>query len=596
MTDDRDPRLHWGPEGEPRSGRFGDIYFSADDGLAETRTVFLEGCGLPDAWAGRRRFVVGELGFGSGLNIAALLTLWRDTRAEGARLNIFSVEAFPLSAGEARRALAAWPEVAPAAEALLAAWPDGAAGRHRLDLPAFGAVLDLHVGSVEAALDQWSGRADAWFLDGFSPALNPEMWSETVLDGVAARSAPGARLATFTVAGHVRRGLAARGFLVEKRPGHGRKRERLEARLASPAAADARPSVTAVVGAGAAGAAVARALVAEGLRVVVVDPEDGTEASGFPLALVTPRLDVGDAAVAAFHVQALRRAGVLYAEAEGVVAVEGVLQLEASTRDARRFDRVAGQAWWSVDAMKRLDAAATAAVTGEETGSGGLWMKEALAVRPIRLRDAFLAGAERIRARVDRLERAGDAWRLLDAAGALLVEAEQVVLAGGWAGAALWPDGAPLSPVRGQAEWGEGSGSRFACAWGGYAVSDGSVALFGATHDRDEIATDVRPADRARNLRTLSSRLPRHAARMKPETLRSRAAVRATTPDSLPLAGRVQEGLFVLGGLGSRGFCTAPLLGEHLAAEIAGAPSPLCRDHLRLVDPLRFEGKALRRG
>src|SRR3989344_7313769 len=229
-TGDTAPHLTWTDDDEPRSGRFGDVYFSRDDGLAETRAVCLEGCGLPDAWAGRRHFTVAELGFGTGLNIAARLDLWRRPRPEGGRLHVFSIEGFPLTADEARRALGAWPELAKAARALIEAWPERTPGFHRVDLPGFHAVLDVAVGDVDWALDQWSGAADAWFLDGFSPALNPGMWSETGMDRIAARSAPGARAATFTVAGAVRRGLSERGFVVEKKPGHGRKRERLEER------------------------------------------------------------------------------------------------------------------------------------------------------------------------------------------------------------------------------------------------------------------------------------------------------------------------------------------------------------------------------
>ncbi|MBW8302517.1 MAG: tRNA (5-methylaminomethyl-2-thiouridine)(34)-methyltransferase MnmD, partial [Brevundimonas sp.] len=269
MTDDRSPRLVWTEDGAPRSGRFGDIYFSREDGLAETRAVFLAGCGLPEAWRGRRRFTVAELGFGTGLNIAALLDLWRREGPPEGRLHIFSIEGFPLERDEAARALSAWPELADAAGALLDAWPAPTPGFHRMDLAGFNATLDLAVGDAVGALAQWSGRADAWFLDGFAPATNPEMWSDPVLDGVAARSAPGARVATFTVAGAVPRGLSERGFVVEKRPGHGRKRERLEARLPGPPPTDRAPSV-AIVGAGIAGAALARAFAPIGAACTVV--------------------------------------------------------------------------------------------------------------------------------------------------------------------------------------------------------------------------------------------------------------------------------------------------------------------------------------
>jgi tRNA 5-methylaminomethyl-2-thiouridine biosynthesis bifunctional protein len=588
VTYDTDPRLDWSLEGEPRSGRFGDVYFSKDDGLAESRAVFLAGCGLPQAWAGRRRFVVGELGFGTGLNIASLLTLWRETRPEGGRLNVFSIEAYPLSRDEARRALAAWPEIAPAAEALLAAWPLATPGFHRLDLPDFDAVVDLFVGDVEDALEQWAGRADAWFLDGFSPALNPAMWSDAVLDGIAARSSSDARLATFTVAGHVRRGLAARGFAVDKRPGHGRKRERLEARRLEPATDQADPGRVVILGAGVAGAALAWALSAEGAAPIVIDADDGSGASGFPLALVTPRLDVGDTAIAGLHAQALERAGVLYRAIPEAVAVEGVLQLEAMSRDVRRFDRIAEQALWPAGMMRRLDAAAAATALGEEVATGGLAMDAALAVRPRRVRDAFLAGTDRITARAAQIARGDGCWRLLDAAGDTVAEAEVLILSGGWSGAGLWPS-APLTPVRGQADWVQTPTAPVAAAWGGYAIADGAQLLFGATHDRGDTATEARAEDTARNLQTLRSRLPVLARDIdNAGTVSSRAAVRATTPDRLPLAGRVDEGLFVLGGLGSRGFCVAPLLAEHVAALVMGAPSPLARDHAGRVDPLRF--------
>src|SRR5690606_483110 len=179
-------------------------------------------------------FTVAELGFGTGLNIAALLDLWRREGPPEGRLHVFSVEGFPPARDEAARALALFPDVKEAADALLDVWPGPTPGVHRLDLPAFNTVIDLAVGEVGQVLSHWSGQADAWFLDGFAPSTNPEMWSDAVLNLIAARSAPGARAATFTVAGVVRRGLAGRGFTVEKRPGHGRKRERLEARLPGP--------------------------------------------------------------------------------------------------------------------------------------------------------------------------------------------------------------------------------------------------------------------------------------------------------------------------------------------------------------------------
>ncbi len=146
-------------------------------------------------------------------------TCWQRTAPPTAHLHIFSIEGYPLRADEARRALAAWPELEKVTTALLDAWPDATPGFHRIDLPACRATLDLAVGEVGWALDAWSGRADAWFLDGFSPATNPDMWSPAVLDAIAARSAPGARLATFTVAGSCPSGPDRTGVRGRQMPG-----------------------------------------------------------------------------------------------------------------------------------------------------------------------------------------------------------------------------------------------------------------------------------------------------------------------------------------------------------------------------------------
>ncbi|MDB5462445.1 MAG: hypothetical protein JWP23_834, partial [Phenylobacterium sp.] len=284
-TDSQGP-LAWSDDGQPRSRLYGDVYFSAEDGLAEARAVFLQGCGLPDAWRGRRRFVVGELGFGTGLNVLALIDLWTRAGPPQGRLHIFSVEAHPIAAKDARRALGRWPELTELTARLIAHWPGQARGLHRLEFPDLGVILDVAVAEVAGALEAWSGHADAWFLDGFAPARNPAMWREEVLALVAGRSAPGAVAATFTVAGAVRRGLAAAGFTVEKQPGFGRKRERLAARLPGMGSDPVAARRVAIVGAGIAGAAAARAVRALGGEALVFDAEArGAGASGNPAAL-----------------------------------------------------------------------------------------------------------------------------------------------------------------------------------------------------------------------------------------------------------------------------------------------------------------------
>jgi tRNA 5-methylaminomethyl-2-thiouridine biosynthesis bifunctional protein len=589
--------LSWTDDGRPRSSRFDDIYF-APEGLDEARTVFLAGCGLPEAWTGRCRFTVAELGFGTGLNILALLQLWRETRPAGGRLHIFSVEAFPLSPDQARAALAGFPEVAALAKPLLARWPGSARGFARTEWPELGAVLDVATGEVADALSNWTGAANAWFLDGFAPSRNPEMWRPEVLDLVRERSAPGARIATFTVAGAVRRGLAERGFTVTRAAGHGRKKERLEARFPGSAAQDrARPRI-AVVGAGIAGASLARAFGRLGEACVVIDPEPGSGASGNPVALVSPRLDAGGGTTARLYAQAYARAVTLYADdAPEAVRAQGALRLASGPKDPARFRVIADQDIHHEAAFTALDPAQASDRFGAAC-SDGLWMADALTVAPCAILDRWLTGAQRVRATVGGLERRDGVWRVLDGSGGLIAEADFVVLAAG-VDTGRWAFPELLEPVRGQVSWtNRVNPPGSPASWGGYLLPlPAGGVLFGATHERGVTDADVRVEDDARNLATLAERLPELAAAAVEGPLSARASLRAATPDRLPLAGASADtpGLFVLSGLGGRGFTTAPLLAEHVAALSMSAPSPLPRDLAAVVDPARFEARTRRR-
>jgi tRNA 5-methylaminomethyl-2-thiouridine biosynthesis bifunctional protein len=588
--------LVWNDQGQPRSRLYGDIYFSAQDGLAETRAVFLQGCGLPQGWAGRSRFTVGELGFGCGLNILALLDLWRREAPAGGHLHIFSVEAHPLSRAEATRALASWPELAPLADVLLARWPGQARGVHRLEFPELAATLDVTVAEVGEALADWSGCADAWFLDGFSPALNPAMWRDEVLALVAQRSAPGARAATYTIAGQVRRGLAAAGFEVTRQPGFGRKRERLEAVLpgVAPAAATARR--VAIVGAGIAGAGAARAVRALGGDVILVDAlAPGAGGSGNPAALVTPRLDAGLGPPARLFAEAFRRAIHLYEEIPGAILARGVLQLALAARDPGRFATVAGCDLFEPGTLTVLSSEATTARLGH-VAPESLDQTCALLVDPRPILDAW--AGQVVASEVALIARDGEAWVLSDAAGGEITRADAVILAAGLATADL-ADAAPLTAVRGQLSWApRAPGGLPPVAWGGYAASSPMGLMFGATHDRGDQGLEVREEDHRRNLATLAGALPQVATRLAGQPLQGRASIRATTGDRLPLAGaapEAPEGLYLLAGFGSRGFSLAPLLAEHVAALALGAPSPLAARLAALVDPARFRRRAERR-
>jgi tRNA U34 5-methylaminomethyl-2-thiouridine-forming methyltransferase MnmC len=208
------PDLDWRDGVIPVSIRFDDPYFSLAGGLRETRHVFLAGNDLPARFC--PGFHVAELGFGTGLNMLAALIAWREAGV-GGPLRYTSFEAFPITADQARRALAAFPEALAVAEPLSGQWDSGVIRTGDLQ-------ARVIFGDARTTLPAWDGQADAWFLDGFSPAKNPELWSDDLMVAVARHTAPGGTFATYTAAGHVRRALADAGFKVERRPGFGTKR------------------------------------------------------------------------------------------------------------------------------------------------------------------------------------------------------------------------------------------------------------------------------------------------------------------------------------------------------------------------------------
>lgn len=514
-----DPGLYFAEDGAPRSERFGDIYYSLQDGLAESRAVFLDGCGLPDGWRGRRGFTVLELGFGTGLNIAAVLKLWAETRASGAHLALFSVEDFLMARDEAARALAAWPELAPFAEALLAQWPKARRGFARFDFPQWGASMTLALMDVREALAQWDGRADALFLDGFSPALNPDMWAEDVMQALADHAAPGARLATFTVAGAVRRGLQAAGFQVRKMPGFGRKRERLEADFPGHAQDARPPRRIAIIGAGIAGACLSWQARAQGLEADVFSAGEG--ASGNPAALVTPRLDAGNPAVSTLFADAFAYATEFYRRlCPDAIVSTGVDHAGLQPRDAARFAKILAQ-----DVFARSDLTPFQAGEAPDLPDlSGLRLNAALCVRPTLITQALLAGQPVTAQTVTGWRRDGENLTLRTEAGEY-AGYDAVVLACG-AGLFDLGQGDDLRPVRGQVEYAQEHAPQRAASWGGYVAPLEGGFVFGATHDRDDRDADARDEDRQRNLETLAKAMPERAAHINPDALTSRAAIR----------------------------------------------------------------------
>lgn len=209
-------KLQWRNSATPVSTQFDDTYFSADNGLAETEHVFLAGNNLPARFASN--FHIAELGFGTGLN---LLAAWRTWLASGqtTHLQYTSFEAYPMGIASMRKALSNWPELCDLAEIMLAQL---ASGSFEINTPTLTAKVII--GDARTTLPIWQHKADAWFLDGFSPAKNPELWESQLMQSVADHTKTGGSFATYTAAGYVRQSLAKAGFAVTRVTGYGRKR------------------------------------------------------------------------------------------------------------------------------------------------------------------------------------------------------------------------------------------------------------------------------------------------------------------------------------------------------------------------------------
>jgi tRNA 5-methylaminomethyl-2-thiouridine biosynthesis bifunctional protein len=603
-------------DGVPFSGRFDDVYYSSGGGLAEARHTFLLGSGLPERWTHAGRFTIVEAGFGTGLNFLATWQAWRTSAPAGARLHYVAVEKHPLAREDLSRALAPWSELAPLAQSLICAYPPPVPGFHRLELGGHRAALTLLFGDAAAMLAQLDASADAFFLDGFAPAKNPEMWSSALFRELARLAAPGATLATYTVAGEVRRGLVTAGFRVEKRAGFARKREMLigvfDGVPRHPRAVAPLPRHAAVIGAGLAGTACAQRLAARGWSVDLVErhPGPAREASANPAGILHPAPLLDRRTRSTFTA-----AATLYAKRELQASVggarpprwmpTGVLQV---CRDPRRLERLVlacKSVGLPASVARPVDRDEGRARVGARTGGDGVWFEEggwtlASGVCEARL-DACGNAVRRVFQReAIRLERTSGGWRVRGAGGHVLSEAPVAVLAN--ARDAMRFDTActlPLRPARGQItrlpEAQEQTLRAPVCGAGYVTPAVEGAHCIGATFDENDCDCDVRVEDHAGNLERLRRMLPDFASSHDPATLRGWVGIRAMSPDHLPFAGPMpgegQAGLFACVGLGARGLTWSALLGELIASWLDGDPLPVER---QLADQL-VPGRPMRK-
>lgn len=648
-------QIDWDDRGNPHSRAFDDIYFSTESGLAETHHVFIAQNALPErfaALADGECLVIGETGFGTGLNFFCAWQLFEATALAGARLHFVSVEKFPLSRADLARALTLWPELARYTGALLDRYVAIHPGFQQLLFDDGRITLTLLIGDALDMLPQLDARIDAWFLDGFAPAKNPDMWQPALFAQMARLSAPDATLGTFTATGWVRRALIAAGFAMQRVPGIGGKREIMRGRFAGwptevPAVAQAAPWYTRptmpggerkalVIGGGLAGCATAASLAARGWRVSLIERHAGLaeEASGNPQGVLYLKLSAHGTALSRLILSGFghtrRLLGRLQQDRDWQAC--GVLQLAFDAKEAARQAQLADA--FSPDLLQALGREEAQRRAGISLPSGGLFYPEAGWVHPPALCD-LLAGQPGVtlqrHQRVLELRREAGQWQAWD--GDRLIDSAPVAVLATAAEVNGFPasEHLPLKRIRGQITRLPQTDASQALAT--VVCADGYVAparlgehTLGASfdfHRQDTEPTTEEHQGNLARLRDISESLALALTPASPDGLQGRVAFRCTSPDYLPIVGPLADreaflkryamlgrnarqvpdlpcpwldGLYVNTGHGSRGLITAPLSGELLAAWLNGDPLPVPRNVAEACHPNRFMVRELIRG
>ncbi len=657
--------LQWQDSGAPYSTQFDDIYFSREGGLSETEHVFLDGNHLLQRWEALGKspqaFTIAELGFGTGLNFLCCWREWRRLAPTHLRLHYIACEKYPLQRDALRKALAEWPELTALAEELLQCYPDHSVGYHRLYLSgphgAAPITLDLYYGNAVEMLaaQPLQGSVDAWFLDGFAPRVNPQMWSDAVLAQVARLSHAGSTLSTYSVAGQVVRGLRAAGFNVEKCQGFGNKRQMLVGHMPETGQAIAPSSLpkpswfdlgsdaeyspeVIVIGAGLAGCATAHSLARKGFSVVVLEEATtiASGASGNRQAVLQCRLSNALNGSREFNLQAYLYATREFAHLQrefpniswhgcGVINLDTAFSARKENCEDVDLDR------YSQQVARRLPQEETSDKAGIALDGASNFLPLAGWLDPARLCHAYLQHPNiRLQCgiKVHRLERVGQTWQAFTENSPEFVASAKAVVIANSISATQFSQTAPLSivPIRGQVSYVRANAqsekiARVVCGQSYVSPAFEGLHSVGASYSKRVSDLSLNKNEHQQNIAGVATHFAKDV--LTEEAIEGgRVSIRATTTDRMPIVGPVpdfaafealytslgqrdrkhphrgmpnQAGLFVSVGHGSHGLSNAPLCGEYIASLIAQEALPLQRKAAECIHPGRFFLRQLRR-
>ena len=604
------PVISYG-DGILRADNFDDLYFSADNGLDESQHVFIEGNHIADRIANAAHFTIAEIGFGTGLNFLAVMKLLEDMTAKQplmCQVDYISFEARPLPSEMITKSHQAFPAIKKQSKKLIAALPPYWPGLHRCNF--LGGKLRLHLlyGDANDTLANTNFIVDAWFLDGFAPAKNPELWNRDLLLAIGRLTRAGGSFATFTVAGAVRQHLADAGFHVKKCRGFGRKRDMLigykpskDRPTSSKFVANKRHTLSigadrtiAIIGGGIAGAATAAGLALRGVRPHIIEAGErlAVASSGNRLGLQILRLSVDHNIASRMSADCLSYAARISDTAKAVISRK-VISLDWPERESLRHAKFRTQ-FWPDDMMRFIDAAAASDHAGIEVPIGGALQPYGRVIDPTLL-TRFLARDSEISFgfHVVEIGRDDKGFHLVASDGRR-VSCDQLVFAGGAdldsLNRLLAITGIKVDITSGQVshvpETSNFVGLKAGISYGGYLTpAKGGYHELGATFDRSagtEILESAHYHNRDLLLAGLAVQMP------DPKAYGARISRRASTPDRNPFCGEIAANLYVLGALGARGLTLAPLLGDMLAAQLLDMPVTLGLDIRGGIDPYRF--------
>ncbi len=632
------PAVITAKKGQPFAEKFDDVYFNDLNGLDETKHVFINGNKLLERWQNNHQqayFCIAETGFGSGLNFLATCLAWQNCQSKPQHLHFISTELHPMSQHDLESAHRLFPEVSQFSQKLLAHYGSFRCGTHQFQIDN-QITLTLLLGDAAACLKQLVAKVDAWYLDGFAPSRNPEMWSENLFKAMARLSEAGTTLATYSAASVVRKGLAEVGFSLEKPTGFGPKRHMLIGTYnavndntvinhqpwhPSPQAKIKQKKVT-ILGGGIAGLCLARSFSLAGFHTSIVDQNTQAlkQASGNGYAMVMPLITAQKSPEALFYLRAFEHAKTSYSTA--VFQEIGVAELFNQQQAGRRIENI-----------NKLALSAQLIEVTENTinyPNSGYVDGQALAVDWLKYVDDWIT------AEVSEIDHS-DGWNLKDKNQLSIHSCELLIIAAGIYSQALIKPHQEfgLTAKLGQTNQlltNKSLNLSHVMLNQGYIIpinqtDQSGHYLLGATFDHVAAAnwqqTEFNEIDHlSRNLAHWHN--TEYADELNAgQLIKQHTAIRATTQDHLPICGPVInqkqfnidyqdlhhgrhwqsypsaepiENLYVLAGLGSRGFTSAPLLADYLMSMISGQPLPLEADLCKIIHPNRFNFRKLKKG